>query len=176
MRYATPAHVEAALNGMGLRIVPPEEQTAGFLASMGAISAMSPMISLPQPDGSKLHLGPAHRLRLVEYHARLRALYNGRWYSNEYTRADVRAMLEALGCVIDTAGPGPEIIDDPVSPGFVSWMPAVDLPPIAGMDIWQRDGQAGKEVLIRYAFLDRVEGEVWHAPAPAPEVSDGIQS
>lgn len=166
MRYATGEQITGALRYMGLRPLDKDDLTVGFLRTMSEVASLAPEVCI-KIGQKRLHLGPKHKLRTLEYEGRKRAHYNGQWWSEEYTRADVRQWLTALGLVQgDTA---PEVVADPAAHGFVPLPLPVEAPPMAGMVIFRNE--AG-QILIRLTKLAYPEGEVWTRPA-ASDVTEG---
>ncbi len=159
MRYATGEQIEGALQYMGLRPLPADDLTIGFMRIMNEVATLPAEIHI-QIGRKRLHLGPKQRLRTLEYEGRKRALYNGKWWSEEYTRTDVRQWLTALGLVQGNATPA--VVAEPAEHGFVPLPIPVQAPPMAGMVVYRNE--AG-DILIRLTKVAYPEGEVWTRPA-----------
>ena len=159
MRYATAEQVTGALGHLGLRPLEADDLTIGFMRTMSDVAALPAEIHI-KIGRKRLHLGPGQRLRTLEYEGRKRALYNGKWWSDEYTRTDVRQWLSAMGLVQGDAAP--EVVAEPAENGFTPLPLPIQAPPMAGMVIYRNE--AG-HILIRLTKVGYPEGEVWTRPA-----------
>lgn len=150
---------------MGLRPLEADDLTIGFMRIMSEVAGLPAEIHI-EIGGKRLHLGPKQRLRTLEYEGRRRALYNGKWWSEEYTRTDVRQWLTAMG--MEQGDAAPEVVAEPAEHGFTPLPLPVQAPPMAGMAILRN--QAG-QIMIRLTKVGYPEGEVWTPPA----VSDAAE-
>jgi len=90
VRYATGEQIEGALQYMGLRPLPADDLTIGFMRIMNEVATLPAEIHI-QIGRKRLHLGPKQRLRTLEYEGRrlLEELLKGAPEAREFSRLSI---------------------------------------------------------------------------------------